>query len=42
MRLKKLSDESKLGPNELGGGTICISNIGTIAGTYVGPLILPP
>ncbi|CAD8067560.1 unnamed protein product [Paramecium primaurelia] len=41
-KLKKLGDESKLGPNELNNGTICISNIGTIAGTYVGPLILPP
>ncbi|CAD8070336.1 unnamed protein product [Paramecium sonneborni] len=41
-KLRKLGDESKLGPNELNNGTICISNIGTIAGTYVGPLILPP
>lgn len=28
--------------NELTGGTICLSNIGTIGGTYTGPLILAP
>lgn len=28
--------------NELVGGTVCISNIGTIGGTYTGPLILAP
>lgn len=26
----------------MGGGTVCLSNIGTIGGTHAGPLILPP
>lgn len=27
---------------ELTGGSVCLSNIGNIGGTYTGPLILPP
>ena len=40
-RLKNLSNSEKLGYNELGGGTICLSNIGTMGGTYTGPIALP-
>ena len=40
-RLKNLANSEKLGFNELGGGTICLSNIGTMGGTYTGPIALP-
>ena len=40
-RLKTLADQSRLGANELLGGTICLSNIGSIGGTYSGPISLP-
>ena len=39
--LKSLADQSRLGPKELFGGTIAISNIGSIGGTYAAPLNLP-
>ncbi len=39
--LKALADQARLGPNELFGGTIAISNIGSIGGTYSAPLNLP-
>jgi 2-oxoisovalerate dehydrogenase E2 component (dihydrolipoyl transacylase) len=41
-RLRTLSAEAKLTAKELQGGTICLSNIGTIGGTHACPLILPP
>eukprot|EP01016_Furgasonia_blochmanni_P007845 TRINITY_DN1314_c0_g1_i10.p1 TRINITY_DN1314_c0_g1~~TRINITY_DN1314_c0_g1_i10.p1 ORF type:complete len:297 (-),score=60.55 TRINITY_DN1314_c0_g1_i10:176-1066(-) len=41
-RLKKASEQGTLGPKELYDGTISISNIGNIGGTYLGPLVLPP
>ena len=41
-RLRDLSKEAKLTAKELQGGTICLSNIGTIGGTNACPLILPP
>lgn len=41
-RLLKAGRESSLGPSDMSGGTITISNIGIIGGTYVRPLILPP
>ncbi|EGR34705.1 hypothetical protein IMG5_003380 [Ichthyophthirius multifiliis] len=41
-KLVKLAEQGTLGPKELFDGTICISNIGTIGGTYTAPLILPP
>lgn len=41
-RLRDLSKEGKLTSKELGGGTICLSNIGTIGGTHANPLILVP
>ena len=39
--LKALSDQARLGPNELFGGTVALSNIGSIGGTYSAPLNLP-
>ncbi len=41
-RLKKLADSGRLGLKDLSDGTITISNIGTLGGTYTAPLILPP
>lgn len=41
-RLKVLSSQMKLQPSDLAGGTLTVSNIGSIAGTYATPLILPP
>lgn len=39
--LRVLAEQARLGPNELFGGTIALSNIGSIGGTYAGPLNLP-
>jgi 2-oxoisovalerate dehydrogenase E2 component (dihydrolipoyl transacylase) len=41
-RLRVLATEAKLTGKELIGGTVCLSNIGTIGGTHACPLILPP
>lgn len=41
-RLQGLAQASKLGPNDLTGGTFTISNIGSVGGTYMKPVILPP
>lgn len=41
-RLQDLGHQGKLGPNDLKDGTIAISNIGTIGGTYASPVIMPP
>ena len=41
-RLRNLASEAKLSSKELVGGTVCLSNIGTIGGTHACPLILPP
>ena len=35
-RLRELGEKGQLGQNELYDGTICLSNIGTIGGTYTG------
>lgn len=40
--MKKLADSAKLTRECLEGGTICLSNIGTIAGISSNPLILCP
>ncbi|KAL4488323.1 hypothetical protein ABPG72_019173 [Tetrahymena utriculariae] len=41
-RLVKEGEAGTLGPKDLFDGSICISNIGTIGGTYTGPLIFAP
>lgn len=41
-RLRNLAAAAKLTSKELQGGTVCLSNIGTIGGTHACPLILPP
>lgn len=40
-RLSALGKEGKLTPANLNGGTITVSNIGNIGGTYVAPVIVP-
>lgn len=41
-RLSDLGRRSKLGEDDLKGGTFTISNIGSIGGTYTKPVIMPP
>lgn len=39
--LRDIAEAGKIGQKELFGGTIALSNIGSIGGTYAGPLNLP-
>jgi 2-oxoisovalerate dehydrogenase E2 component (dihydrolipoyl transacylase) len=39
-RLQRLASAGQLSPSDLGGGTITVSNIGTIGGTYLSPVIV--
>lgn len=41
-RLQTLGSQGKLGPEDLKGGTITLSNIGTIGGTYCSPILVVP
>ncbi|TPP58599.1 Dihydrolipoamide acetyltransferase component of pyruvate dehydrogenase complex [Fasciola gigantica] len=41
-RLQELGTKGKLGPDDLKDGTVTLSNIGSIGGTYTAPRILPP
>lgn len=41
-RLQSLALSSKLLPSDMTGGTFTLSNIGSIGGTYMKPVILPP
>ena len=41
-RLQVLAQSNHLSPEDINGGTITVSNIGTIAGTYASPLIHVP
>jgi 2-oxoisovalerate dehydrogenase E2 component (dihydrolipoyl transacylase) len=40
-RLSSLDKAGKLTPSDLSGGTITVSNIGSIGGSYVAPVIVP-
>lgn len=41
LHLRTIAEAGRVGQNELFGGTIALSNIGSIGGTYAGPLNLP-
>lgn len=39
-RLQGLANQGKLGPSDMTGGTITVSNIGNIGGTYLSPVVV--
>jgi 2-oxoisovalerate dehydrogenase E2 component (dihydrolipoyl transacylase) len=39
-RLQALANAGKLGPTDMSGGTITVSNIGNIGGTYLSPVVV--
>ncbi|KAK9827299.1 hypothetical protein WJX81_002270 [Elliptochloris bilobata] len=41
-RLQAAAAAGRLGPEDLAGGTLTVSNIGAIGGTYASPLVNPP
>ena len=41
-RLRLLAQEGRIPPEDLEGGTITVSNIGAIGGTYAAPIPVPP
>lgn len=41
-RLSTLAKESRLGPSDMRGATFTVSNIGSIGGSVVSPVIVPP
>jgi len=41
-RLQDLGLKGQLGPADLADGTFCLSNVGTIGGTYTSPIIVRP
>ena len=41
-RIQELGQKGRLSDNDLSDGTVALSNIGSIGGTYAAPVILPP
>ena len=41
-RLQELGQSGQLAPADTANGTISLSNIGAIGGTYTNPMLLPP
>ena len=41
-RLQELGQSGQLAPADTANGTISLSNIGAIGGTYTDPMLLPP
>ena len=41
-RLQELGAKGELPPADTAGGTISLSNIGALGGTYADPMLLPP
>ncbi|RYP51674.1 hypothetical protein DL768_003072 [Monosporascus sp. mg162] len=39
-RLQRAATASRLSPNDLSGGTVTVSNIGSVGGTYVAPVLV--
>ena len=41
-RLQAAASVGRIGPEDLAGGTLTVSNIGAIGGIYASPLVNPP